>query len=254
MSLATFFSVSALVGCAPAPVDAPAPAPAAPSSSSSRLLATVDVQEGHTVKFYQLADGATASVEEGLEGQHEPILTAALKDQSLSDRYRALTPAGTTVPAELIAADARAAGRGQPAVDASPAAPAETHGAGPEFYNDGEQQWFRNTFCNGATVCSQHWDWSQVDTNRNISWANIVAMDGSEGSTNAAVDAYWWRCDDHGPFGIFGSTCWWQNNYHAVVVPGHWISYSINNAKAHYRFSLTGAGGGTQISQAATFN
>jgi hypothetical protein len=111
----------------------------------------------------------------------------------------------------------------------------------------GEQAWFNATFCNGAHICVQGWDWA---TSGNIWYGSyeVVTMVGSEGTTNAALQLYQWESG----WSLFtGSWGYWVEFYNAVNVPGHWISVNVNGATAGNTYaSLSGAGGGTQISMA----
>ena len=113
-------------------------------------------------------------------------------------------------------------------------------------FTTSEQQWFNATFCNGAHICVQGWDWATSGI-RYVSY-EVVTMVGSEGTTNASLVLYKWELG----WSVFtGSWGYWVEFYNAVNVPGHWISVNVNGASAGNTYaSLSGAGGGTQISMA----
>jgi hypothetical protein len=121
------------------------------------------------------------------------------------------------------------------------------HAAHPLPETTSEQQWFNATFCNGAHICVQGWDWA---TSGNIWYGSyeVVTMVGGEGTTNASLLLYNWESG----WSLFtGSWGYWVEFYNAVNVPGHWISVNVSGATAGNTYaSLSGAGGGTQVSMA----
>ena len=54
-----------------------------------------------------------------------------------------------------------------------------------------QQAWFNSTYCNGAHICVQGWDWANSG---NIWYGSyeVVTMVGSEGTTNASLLLYNW--------------------------------------------------------------
>ena len=110
-----------------------------------------------------------------------------------------------------------------------------------------EQAWFNATFCNGAHICVQGWDWA---TSGNIWYGSyeVVTFVGSEGTANASLVLYNWESG----WSLFtGSWGYWVEFYNAVNVPGYWISVNVSGATAGNTYaSLSGAGGGTQVSMA----
>jgi hypothetical protein len=110
-----------------------------------------------------------------------------------------------------------------------------------------QQQWFNATFCNGAHICVQGWDWA---TSGNIWYGSyeVVTMVGSEGTTNASLVLYNWESG----WSLFtGSWGYWGEFYNAINVPGYWISVNVSGATAGNTYaSLSGAGSGTQVSMA----
>ncbi|MER7515022.1 hypothetical protein [Streptomyces sp. NPDC126499] len=117
-----------------------------------------------------------------------------------------------------------------------------------------EQIWFKNTFCNGAQACVQGWDWAICGTNRAVGYGTGIAMVGSEGSRNATLFVDVWECVCVGPFCLGGTECFWVQNWHGAVVPGHWLSVNTNAPDPKWlRWRLEGAGGDTQVSLAAKY-
>jgi hypothetical protein len=110
-----------------------------------------------------------------------------------------------------------------------------------------EQSWFNSTYCNGAHICVQGWDWA---TSGNIWYGSyeVVTMVGSEGTVNANLQLYYW---DSGWSIFTGSWGYWLEFYNAINVPGHVIGVNVNGATAGNTYaSLSGAGGGTTVSMA----
>ena len=246
--LLMFLGLPIAAGCASAPGEPP-------DASQQPVIAAVHTADGRTVRFYEVEPGVILTSETGVIGADTPAVTPARAGEPATQLFRELAPAGTPVPAALAAAAARVLARpaSAPAPEVSEvAAPAIAKGDGPLFYNDGEQQWFRDTQCNGAQACAQGWDWASIYSGRTLSSAYAVGMDGSEGSTNATLDTSTWQC--HGGFLGFGTTtCSWVIVYHQIIVPGHWVSVSSSNYDNQFHWQLGGGGGGTQVSLAARF-
>jgi hypothetical protein len=247
--MASCLSLSAAaVGCDAAPPSTNA----APGADGATVLASLALEDGHTVQFLEVAPGETLTSESGIYGVHTPVITAEMRGRSASDLYRALTPPQTPVPAALVAADERAARLAKRVDDETRGTVESARGAGPEFYDDGEQQWFRDTQCNGAQACAQGWDWATISSNRKLGGASAIGMVGREGHQNGAMDTYRMETRCSG-FLCTSQTSWWDLKLHQVVVPGHWVSNSSSNTDNYYRWELTGAGGDTQVSLAARF-
>jgi hypothetical protein len=181
-----------------------------------------------------------------------PAVTDDLKSLSWVDLYRRFAGSEKEVPASMLDAQARA--NAQPP-STSALVPAEagqvSGGEGPHFYNDGEQAWFRATFCNGAQNCEQHWDWTVMTSYWEISSVSGIAMVGSEGKTNATFSAYYWSCWWGGFFA--GESCDWFEFWQGVVLPGHWVSMSGSGDSTYIQWHLDGAGSSTQVSTAAHY-
>jgi hypothetical protein len=116
-----------------------------------------------------------------------------------------------------------------------------------------EQDWFRQTFCNGAQTCLQGWDWAFHVSNRQVGTGAGIAMVGSEGTVNATFLIDYWECFCGSPFCVGGPTCLWINFWSGLVLPGHWLSVDVTAHSRYIRWRLEGAGGGTQVSLAARY-
>ena len=124
---------------------------------------------------------------------------------------------------------------------------------GPVAHDAGEQVWFRETFCNGSQSCVQGWDWAFATSDRKLGSGTGIAMVGREGTVNGRFVAYYWDCVCPGPFCIGGTDCFWVEFWHALILPGHWVSIDITGGGHYVRWSLEGAGPNTQVSLAARY-
>jgi hypothetical protein len=230
----------------------------APVTHNGTVLASVTLEEGHVLQFVEFAPGMTGYVESGQNNLHQRVMTAQLEALSLPELYRHFAGPTASVPSTIVAAHERVQAQPQGETAAPTVLPAQktSGGEGPHFYNDGEQTWFRNTFCNGAQNCEQAWDWAVVTSHWSIGNGSGVAMVGSECTTNATYSADYWSCACVTPFCIGGQQCLWGLFWSAIVVPGHWVSMGVNgNGGSHYiQWNLSGAGGGTQVSLAASYS
>jgi hypothetical protein len=215
----------------------------------------------NALAFVEFRPGLTGVVESAPEGQ--PSKIDALRGRTLSSIYSELSRLPT--PPALL----HAAGRTMAAPPARAPKPPQTpmaHGMSATQVSTPptsdtarvrarhitpatppEQSWFNATFCNGAHICVQGWDWA---TSGNIWYGSyeVVTLVGSEGTVNANLQLYNW---DSGWSLFTGSWGYWVEFYNAVNVPGHWISVNVNGATAGNTYaSLSGAGGGTQVSMA----
>jgi hypothetical protein len=110
-----------------------------------------------------------------------------------------------------------------------------------------EQSWFNSTYCNGAHLCLEGWDWA---SSGNIWYDSyeVVTMVGSEGTVNANLQLYNWE-SGWSPF--TGGWGYWLEFYNAFNVPGQVLGVNVSGAKAGNTYaSLSGAGGGTTVSMA----
>ena len=117
----------------------------------------------------------------------------------------------------------------------------------------GEQAWFRETFCNGAQACVQGFDWAFATSDRKLGSGTGIAMVGREGTVNGRFSASDWECVCPGPFCIGGTTCYWIEFWHGLILPGHWVSIDVSGGDHYVRWSLDGAGPNTQVSLAARY-
>ncbi len=204
------------------------------------------VKQGNLVQILEMEPGVDAVLEIGALDK-KPI-AGELGQRSLSDLYRSLE--GTEAPAALRQADERRA-TVLANQSANPDVLGEQRGLGPEFYNDGEQQWFRGTFCNGADVCVQAWDWAFTGSLINVNNETFYGMVGSEGTVNANLWLeYWYSKSQTWPWACGDCGSWWQEFDRVLVVPGHWVSINVPGTWS-LQGHLDGAGGGTQISLSA---
>jgi len=206
----------------------------------------------NALAFVEFRPGLTGVLESAPIGQSAK--TDAMRGRSASHIYSELSR--LPAPPALIRAASR---KMEPAPARAPKPPRVLTGhgtaAGEAPVHPGhvlpatssEQAWFNATFCNGAHICVQAWDWA---TSGNIWYGSyeVVTMVGSEGTTNASLVLYYW---DSGWSLFTGSWGYWVQFYNAINVPGHWISVNVNGATAGNTYaSLSGAGGGTQVSMA----
>ncbi|MDB4970731.1 MAG: hypothetical protein JWN44_6420 [Myxococcales bacterium] len=244
----------ALAGCAaeapPANGAAPAPTNSAVGGGFDRsagkgTLLYSTVKDGHLVQFLEMEPGITAVLEDGPEGQ-QPLL-GAVAERTLGSVYSSLQ-AGD-VPAAIQEADVRRAGlAATEAAKVEVSAPA--HGAGEAYYTNGDQQWFRGQFCNGADVCVQGWDWAFTGS-INGNNETFIGMVGSEGTTNGSLWLeYWYSKSPTWPWACGDCGSYWKEFDRVIVVPGHWVSIHVGGTYG-LQGHLDGAGGGTQVSLAA---
>lgn len=126
-------------------------------------------------------------------------------------------------------------------------------GREPAIRDAGEQAWFKETFCNGSQHCVQGWDWAWAVSSRKLGGGTGIAMVGREGTVNARFTAYYWECVCPGPFCIGGTECFWIEFWHGLILPGHWVSMNVSGGDRYIKWSLEGAGPGTQVSLAARY-
>jgi hypothetical protein len=215
--------------------------------TSSTLIASIELEPGHVVRFYDAEAGLVAT-ESGEGERHSPVL-AGLEIDSFVEVFKVLVP-DQPIPTALLAADARWTAQRAQVSNSSPLADnlgANSDGAnsdGPSLYTTPEQTWFRQTFCQvGTPKCIQGWDWIEGGSDYTNDW-RATAMVGSEGRVAAPHSAFWWKCSS--------GSCWWEPLLSANVSPGryHWITGG--GGHFHFRSTLTGAGGSTQVSMAIT--
>lgn len=215
----------------------------------------------NALAFVEFRPGLTGIVEIAPAGQALKI--DALRGRTLSSVYSELSqlpappallyaagrtmaapPAGAPkAPQVLKAHGAGAAPVSTPATtDASPVPAAHV-----VPFTVPEQSWFNSTYCNGAHVCVEGWDWA---TSGNIWYDSyeVVTMVGSEGTVNADLLLYNWESG----WSLFtGGWGYWGQFYNALNVPGQVVGVNVTGATAGNTYaSLSGAGGGTTVSMA----
>lgn len=207
-------------------------------SASAQLLATVAVEPEHSIKFFRSDAGFVFISETGSRAWGTPLSSApAMQGKGPADIYRSLAP-NAEVPQALLDAEAQAATL-KTELDYPPSDVA-AHGAGPNFYDSGQQTWFAQAICPGAVKCIQGFDWIDSGWDYTTSWKSTTLI-GSEGTVNVTVNAEYWKCS--------GGSCNWSTFLTITLAPGHynWISGS---GLFYYKGAFGGAGGGTQVSMA----
>lgn len=148
------------------------------------LLATVDVTEGHTVRFWELEPGVVAVQESAaLDGHHASPLDGAAHDASLVDRYRLLVPgvADVDVPRPLVEADERAAAhdeRERALLQRMLVPHADLPITSGDYYGDNYgAQWFLDRYCveGGYRFCPTNWV-AAYSGRRSTSWFKTCTM------------------------------------------------------------------------------
>jgi hypothetical protein len=170
--------------------------PSAPQEA--RILATVDLGDGHTVVFQEFPSGIL-SVAEASKSFQTPVLLGNIAfGKSMANIYRMIQPKGH-VPDSLVSADAHLAR--QKSIAAPQRIPdppqIESWGRGPKPYDAGNQAWFKQTFCHdnfgtdSLVNCIQAFDWIHSGWQRGA----IVSFDtmvGCEGRDTAQINQYYW--------------------------------------------------------------
>jgi hypothetical protein len=205
------------------------------------LLTSIEPEPGHVIRFYEIEPGLMVATESG-QIEKQPPLLGQREIDSYVEVFESLAP-DRVVPPALVAAEARREARRDQVSDSQPTDDdLVVKGGGPSFYTTAEQTWFRQTFCPyGTPKCIQGWDWIDSGWDYTTDW-KTTAFVGSEGSVAAPHIAYWWKCS--------GGSCWWETLNYGYVSPGwyHWITGS--GGWFYFKSTLTGAGGGTQVSMA----
>jgi hypothetical protein len=217
------------------------------------VLASVTLAEGHTLQFVEFKPGWTGTVEIGRAKVHLPVVGAEVRSLGCLDCYRHVAGISSKIPQALLDAQGRIPLRMSNPTIAPRDAGAGGTGEGFHVFDDSEQAWFRETFCNGAQFCIQGWDWAVGTTDHSVNNATGISFVGSEGTVNATLFGYYWECACTTPFCIGGPDCFWIQYWQGVVLPGHWVSLNASAHNQYLQWNLTGAGGNTQVSLAATY-
>jgi hypothetical protein len=237
------FVAAGCSGAGPAPEGSGAPANSVEPTISTvgTLLASVTLEDEHTVRFYEFTPGKVAILEGGKLGQ-APRESGSAK--TLVDVFRSVAPS-LAVPPALVEADARVLA----SANKSPinkAAPAELpppslarSGEGPQFYNANDQAWALAHLCNllgilaqnplgDATAnqnCLQGWNWANsgdVIGENFVTYANIGVEAPATPQVHLGVND--WTCP-----GIFNSSCRWQRDFDLYIAGGHWMEAWLVN-------------------------
>ena len=232
-------SIGSMAGFAAGCGQAAQSGPSAAENLNSTALAEVTFEPGHVVKFQQAQAGFVFVAETGsVAGGAPRMKNPALAGKSPVEIYQLLAP-GMPVPPALATAQASQA----PAA-AVPYTPTDVagHGTGPDFYTAAEQASFAANYCPGAQKCVQAWDWIDSGWDYTTQW-QAVSMIGSEGTAVVPFDGQYWNCS--------GGSCVWTTFYSMMLSPG-WYGWIWGTGLYYYKGTLSGAGGGTQISMAIT--
>lgn len=236
-----------------------APASESTANQQSNLLASIAIEEGHSVEFRETAAGEVILIETGKVFQAPVIAKANIHGKTLSQVYRMASPTGE-IPAALAAKERLRSNVAAPAVQAPPpslAAPPAIvtgSGAGPKLYNASEQTWFANNFCHypGSPACAnstctlspvnclQGWDWAHSGWIKGGGY-NVQTLVGSEGSQTATFNVFGWNGSSQ--------TLDWSH----AAPPGTWwfYDYFVTQSWNWHHADLDGAGGNTQVSEAS---
>jgi len=211
----------------------------------------------NALAFVEFRPGLTGIVESAPPGQSLKI--DALRGRTLSNVYSELSR--LPAPHALLYAAGRTMEAPPARATKAPHVP-RTHGAGAAPFSTEastvpardvvpltvpEQSWFNRTYCNGAHLCLEGWDWA----NSGNIWYDsyeVVTMVGSEGTVNANLQLFWWESG----WSLFtGGWGYWVEFYNALNVPGQVLGVNVSGATAGNTYAyLSGAGGGTTVSMA----
>lgn len=236
-------------------VDADATQPSAPTDpvrtpAQATIHASVSLGEDHVVQFVEYPAGQVGLIEIGRAMLDVPMVTPEVERLSWRDQYRYFAGASASLPKQMESALARVSLAPQEGTAKAPAA-LPTTGSGPHFYTAGEQTWFNQNFCNGAAICIQGFDWTNMQTPRKVGSASVFGMIGSEGQTNGTIENLYWACGGVWPF---PTLCYWFENGTTVIVPGHFVHQTVSgNGSWYFKWELRGGGANTLVSSSATF-
>jgi hypothetical protein len=246
-------------GCGEGASDPTAPPTAAePQGPENEAIVHASLSLGgdHVLEFIEVKAGLVGVVEKGRTLVDTPQLTADVTSLPWLDMYRHFAGASARIPVGMIDADRRLSARAIASEVSTTAAPAPSvprdldrasTGAGPHFYNDAEQAWFKSTFCTEKyTDCIQGWWFTSITSARRIGKATAYSWVGSESTVVANFRFY-------DPVGYptdpcSGWSCQWQQWYNLIVSPGHYAGTTFIGAPQYYKWDLTGSERNTQVS------
>lgn len=229
--------------------EAPHAAESVVEEVSGTFLASIDVEPGHTIRFYEVQPGLVVASESGKLAT-QPSLLPEREIGSFVDLFQTLAPE-RTVPPALVAAEARRTAL-QDEVKKWPAPEAAQWkgGAADSFFTDGEQEWFRETQCPGSVKCIQGWDWIDSGNDHATNW-KTTALVGTDGSATARLVANYWKCDQvlvDPETGAYVWFCRWVPFHERTIAPGYYTWISGHGGPFYFNGALSGANG--QVSMA----
>lgn len=247
------------IGCGSAadvndPSPTVSPASGTLKTTGETLLTSITIETGHTVDFYELADGTPFVGESGLEYQAPVLSGLPGSARSLAAIHKALRPT-SAVPAALVASDERfAASRtaARAVVNEVPPPPADapTSGAGPKLYNAGQQTWFKNTNCVDTDIRSLESCIQQL-ASANSGWIkggvwSSQSMVGSEAAQAGTLNVYKWTGSQTLVLNVLVN----PGTYYWTLFPGGSGDNGFNGTYTWYMAQLVNAGANTLVSQA----
>jgi hypothetical protein len=193
LSLAPLFAIA----CSGSPSDDTGLA--APGEQASPLaVASIRHASGHRIEFFAPANGPTAIAEIGPIGTPRVLDEKTLATKKASEIYMMLA-GNAQPPAALLAAESRTDDENRALSEAVAGAPPPdveaAHGTGPQFYTQGDQTWFFNTYCTAPhTQCVQGFSWanSSQGNHKGRGYYTVGAI-GSEASGTQTLQADWWN-------------------------------------------------------------
>jgi hypothetical protein len=214
-------------------------------STVGTLLASVQLDPQHVVRFYETEPGSIAVVETAPIGQPTSLTG---HPSSFVEVFRALAPS-TPVPEALAAADARCADKRRAAPAELPLAASEkgTAGSGPTLYNAADQAWAKANLCNEPNFhenvlqhCLQGWTFAISGSSSQGSFYDTYLDLGSEATASASTQISSEYCATLGLF-----DCGWHVGLNSSVPPGMFQHITWENTGDHFASQITGGGNAT---------
>jgi hypothetical protein len=224
--------------------------PESQDQSSMKMLppaeiARIDLGKSHAVVFEKSATGLVSVLEIGSEAD-ESLVTEEMLEAGVGAIWSELSR--EPVPLALVDETKNLPKANMEYRMSQENLEDELHVNSPVQKNTSEQNWFRDTFCTGRTRyehCVQAWDWAYSVSEPSPKYT-AVGWVGSEGSRNADLKTYFWKCKQI----LFWKDCSWSLMHHDVVSPGWWVkrAWPLQNESFSWKAELNGAGANTQIS------
>jgi hypothetical protein len=234
---------------------APAPQPPQPAAPAGKVVAELDLGQGHVVVFEEIEPGVISVIERGSVDDRRQAVTPGLMHEGAAEVWSELAPGREMPPALAAAIERQEARRDDPEAPASPSATAS-----PSLplvtispaRDSQEQQWFRDTFCtrDERIHCTQGWEWASSISDANSGEYEAVALQGREGTQTAVFTTHWWKCRKRCELFDCDVECWWELGSTDYVAPGTWVGRHYANdpglaltGGTTYKAELTGATG-----------